>query len=99
MEENAGAYEGQQLGCVQLAPGALGSEQQFERHREPRRARACPLGDTLAQLDGREGGLDRVRRSQVFPVLGRQIVEREQLLRLAFKRRDGLWILGSVLSD
>jgi hypothetical protein len=46
--------------------------------------------------DGGEGRLDRVRGPQVDPVLGREVVERQQIIDVIGDLRDGLGSLGAV---
>jgi hypothetical protein len=46
--------------------------------------------------DGGEGRLDRVRGAQVDPVLGREVVDREQDVDVVGDLRDGFAELGGV---
>ena len=57
----AGADEGDEVGCVDGAPAALGGLDELERHGDADSAGAGSLGDPLAEPDRGEGGLDRVR--------------------------------------
>src|SRR4051812_9513133 len=60
----------------------------------PNGLRSGPLGDPGAQLDRRETALDRVRGAEVAPVLGRERVERGELLPVAVELGDRLRVLG-----
>jgi hypothetical protein len=46
--------------------------------------------------DGGEGRLDRVRGAQVHPVLGREVVEGEQLVEVVDELGDSFGELGAV---
>jgi len=54
------------------------------------------LGDLGAVPDGGEGGLDRIGRPQMHPVLGRVVVEREQLLEIVGDLRGSLGELRAI---
>ena len=84
------------MGCVDGAPAGLGGLDQLERHRDAGGPGAGALGDPLAQPDGGEGRLDRVRGAQVDPVLGGEVVERQQHVEVVGDLRDGLGPLGAV---
>ena len=58
--------------------------------------RAGALGDLGPVPDRGEGGLDRVGRAQVDPVLGRVVVEGQQLLQVVGDLRGGLGELRPV---
>jgi hypothetical protein len=66
------------VGAVDGAPAGLCGLDELERHRDSGGPRAGSLGDPLPQPDGGEGRLDRVSGTQVDPVLGRVVVEREE---------------------
>jgi hypothetical protein len=55
LEFGSGADEGDQVGCVDHPPAALGGLDEFERHRDTGRARARAFGDPLPQPHRREG--------------------------------------------
>ena len=59
---------------------ALGWAGQQEDHRERRFPAAATLRSSRSQTDRRKGGLDRSRRPQVHPVLGRKVVASQQHL-------------------
>lgn len=63
VEGRAGSDEGDQVGCVDRAPAALGGLNELVGHGDSGGAGARPLGDPLAQADGREGRLDGIRRA------------------------------------
>ena len=54
LEAGSGAYQRDQVWGVDRAPPGLGGLDQLERHRDPGRARAGPLGDPLTEPDGGE---------------------------------------------
>jgi hypothetical protein len=58
VEVGAGADEGDEVGCVDGAPAALGRLNELERHGDAGSAGAGSLGDPLAEPDRGEGGLD-----------------------------------------
>ena len=87
------------LGAVQPAPVALGSLGELEDHRQRGLPRQAALGLGGAQPDGGEGALDRVRRPDVLPVLGREVIEGEQHLPVLRQAGRGLVVLGPVLGD
>ena len=79
-ETCSGSDEGDEVGRVDRTPTVLGGFDELEGHRNPGGAGAGALGDPLTQPDGGEGGLDWICSAQMDPVLGRIVVEREQLL-------------------
>src|SRR3954462_13476069 len=68
------------LGAVQAAPVALGAPGELVDHRPRGLARQAALRLRRPQPDRGEGALDRVRRPDVLPVLGRRRVEGEKRL-------------------
>ncbi len=64
--------------AVQTAPLLAGRLAQLEDHGERRLAAEAALGFGGPQAHRGEGALYGVRRSDVFPVLGRKIVEGQQ---------------------
>ena len=77
-EGDAGADEGDEVGCVDGAPAGLGGLDEFERHGDAGGSGAGAFSDPLPQPHGGEGGLDRVRGPEVAPVLGRVVEERHE---------------------
>ena len=80
---------GQAVLAVELAPFLPGREQQLVRHGQRGLSAEAALGLGGPMPDGGESALDRVRGSDVFPVLGREVIERQQLgavLGQAFRR-------------
>jgi hypothetical protein len=84
------------VGCVHGAPAVLGGEDELERHRQSGGARAGTPGDLRAVPDGGEGRLDRVGGAQVDPVLGRVVIERQELLGVVGDLGDGLAELRAI---
>jgi hypothetical protein len=84
------------VGAGDRAPTVLSGLHQLEHHRQGRGRTAGPAGDLGPQLDRGERGLDGVRGPQVDPVLGREVVDRQQLLGVVGDLRDGLGPLGAV---
>lgn len=71
-------HVGEQLGAVQEPPAPLSGLHQLEDHGEARLSRAVSFGAAMPQSDRGERALDGIGRAQVTPVLGREVVEREQ---------------------
>ena len=74
---------------VELAPMSFGLLCQLEHHHQRRHAGAAAFRLTGPMPHRRERRLDRIRRPQMNPVLGREVVERQQhvpVLRQAFDR-------------
>ena len=69
-EGRAGTEQGDEVGSVDGAPAVLRCLDELERHRQPCGPRAGALGDLGPVPDSGEGGLDRVGRAQMHPVLG-----------------------------
>src|SRR3954454_1185388 len=87
------------LGAVQPAPVALGALGELEDHRQRGLARQAALRPLRPQPHRGEGALDRVRRPDVLPVLGRHRVEGEQRLPVLGQAGHSLVVLGTVLGD
>jgi hypothetical protein len=85
------------VGCVDGAPPVLGGLDELERHGDAGGPGAGSLGDPLAEPDGGEGRLDRVRGAQVDPVLGGAVVEGQQDVEVIDDLRDGLGPLRAVV--
>src|SRR6266536_3405072 len=96
VEAGAGAHERDELGCVDRAPPSLGGLDEFERHGQAGGLRAGAFGDLGPVTDGGEGRLDRVGGAQMDPVLGGEVVEREQLVEIVGDLGDGLAELVAV---
>src|ERR1700682_2567753 len=63
--------------AIETTPGFLCTLEQFEDHRE-----RCPVGQASLRSDramahGSEGAFNGIGRPQVFPVLGRKVIERK----------------------
>jgi hypothetical protein len=68
--------------CVYGPPSGLAGLDELEDHRQGCSAGAGAAGDLGQQPNGEERGLDRVGSSQVDPVLGGEVEERQQLLSI-----------------
>jgi hypothetical protein len=82
---------------VHGTPPRLCGLDELERHRDSGGPRAGPLGDPLTQPDGGEGRLDRIGGTQVDPVLGRVVIERQEHVHVLGDLRDRLGPLGAVV--
>jgi hypothetical protein len=89
-EPSSCADERDQMGRVHRSPAGLGGLDQLEGHGQAGGPRAWPLGDLGAMPHGGEGAFDGVGRAQVDPVLGREIVEGQQLIDVVGDLGDGL---------
>ena len=83
---------------VHGAPACLSGLDQLERHREPGRPRARPLGDLAPQTHGRESTFDGVRRAQMDPMLPRVVVEHQQQVGIVDDLRHGFRELRAIVS-
>src|SRR3954447_12618930 len=63
--------------AIETTPASLRGLEQFEDHRECRLVGQAALRSDGAVANGGEGAFDGVGRPQVFPVLGREVVERQ----------------------
>jgi hypothetical protein len=63
--------------AIEPTPAFLRGLKQFEDHRECRLVGQAALRSDGAVAHGGEGAFDGVGRPQVFPVLGREVVERQ----------------------
>ena len=63
---------GQPVLAVEFAPFLLGRQHQLVGHRQRRLAAQAALGPGGSVSDGGIGALNRVRRSEVLPVFGRE---------------------------
>jgi hypothetical protein len=94
LECRAGEDVGDELVAVEARPALLGAREQLERHPERGGLRAGALGHARAQLDGGEARLDRIRGSQMPPVLGAERAERGELAPVAVELVDCPGVLG-----
>jgi hypothetical protein len=84
---------------VETTPAFLCALDQFEDHRE-----RGPVGQTALRSDravphGGEGAFDGVGRPQVFPVLGREVVESEQRVSILARAVGRLLVFQRVALD
>ena len=76
--------------AVEPAPAFLRAVDQLEDHGERGPVREAALRADRAVAHGGEGAFDGVRRAQVFPVLGREVVERQQRVAILAQAFGGL---------
>lgn len=89
LEAGAGSDEGDEVRCGDRSPTSLGGLDEFEDYREGRGWSAGAAGGLGPKLDGGEG-LEGIRRPEMDPVLGGEVVERQPLAGLAVDLLDGL---------
>src|SRR5713226_6329997 len=92
-EGHSADHFGEPFETPQPPPTALGAHAELEDHREHSVARQAPFGSVGTVAHGRKGGLDGVGGSQVNPVLGREVVEGEQLSAVLGEALDRLGVL------
>jgi hypothetical protein len=81
---------------LEQPPTFLGGLHQLEDHGETRLSRAISFGATMQQPHCGKRALDGVGRAQVTPVLGREVVEREQRVAIPRQTSGGFIVLGLV---
>jgi hypothetical protein len=81
--------------AVEPPSALLGAMQQLVGHRERRLLGSSALGDAGAERDRSEAALDRVGGPQVPLVLGREVVERGQVLPVAVERGEARFRLSA----
>ena len=69
----------------------------FEHHQPGGVLRQRALGPHCAMPNGCEHALDRVRRSQMVPVLGREVVEGQQCAAILDQAGHRLGVFGAIL--
>ena len=82
--------------AIEAAPVFLGALDQLEPHGEGRSVREATFGSDGSVADGRERALDRVGRSQVFPVLGREVIECQKCSAILAQAFGSLVVLDRV---
>src|ERR1700693_4988953 len=80
---------------IEATPAPLGGLGEFEDHGERGFVRKASLGTDRAVADGRERAFDDVGRSQMLPMLGREVVEGEQRLTILDQALDGLVVFDA----
>src|SRR5262245_3101942 len=70
---------------IEATPASLGGLGELEDHRERGLVRKTSLGAHGSVAHGRERAFDDVRRPQVFPVLGWEVVEGEERIAILDK--------------
>src|SRR6266571_3348079 len=96
VEPGAGAGERDEVGRVDRPPPLLGGLDELERHGQAGGLRARAFRHLRPVTDGGERRLDRGGGAQVHPVLGGEVVERQQLVDVVGDLGDGLAELGAV---
>src|SRR5450759_2319249 len=96
LEHRAGTDQCDQVRRVHGSPAGLRGLDELERHRDPGGSGTGSPRDPAPKPDGGEGRLDRVGGTQVDPVLGGEVVEREQHVEVLGDLGDRPGPLGSV---
>jgi hypothetical protein len=94
VEDGAGADEGDQVRRVDRAPAGLSGLNQLVGHRQSGSARSWPLCHLGSQTYCRKSTFDRIRRAQVYPMLGRVLVELQQQVGVVDDLGHRLGVLG-----
>jgi hypothetical protein len=81
--------------AIEAPPAPLGGLGEFEDHGERGLVGETSLGAHRAVADSRERAFDDVGRSQMLPVLGGEVVEREQRLTILGQAFDGLVVFDA----
>ncbi len=90
---------GEPLGAIQPAPATLGRLGQLVDHGQGRLPGQAALGPVGAEPDGGERAFNGVRGSNVLPVLGGEVIERQQRLTILGQTGHGLVVLGAILDE
>jgi hypothetical protein len=88
LESGAGAHQCDQVRGVDRA--GLGGFDELVGHRDSGRASTRSFGGLGSVAHGRESRLDGIGSSEMPPVLGREVVEREQLVQVVDDLGDRL---------
>ena len=86
------------LRSIEASPFFLGNADELEHHRETGRSIPISLRAPVSETHCRERGFDRVRGPKVNPVLGREVVERQQDVSVFRQALDCLGIFGPYFS-
>jgi len=84
---------------TEAAPVFLGALDQLEHHGEGRPVREATFGSDGSVADGCERALDRVCGSQVFPMLGREVIECQKCPAILAQAFGRLVVLDLVAFD
>ena len=82
--------------AVKATPGLLRAFDQLEDHGERGPVREASLRADRPVSDGREGAFDRIRRTQVLPMFGREVVEGEQRVPVLLEAFGGLLVFDGI---
>ena len=83
--------------AIETPPAFLRGLKQFEGQRGP--VGQAALRSDRAVAHGSEGAFNGIGRSQVFPVLGREVVESQQCVSILSEAVGRLLIFGRVALD
>jgi hypothetical protein len=84
------------LRSIEASPFFLGNANELEHHRKTSRSVAIAFRTPVSETHCRERGFDRVRGPKMNPVLGGEVVERQQDVSVFRQALDCLGIFGSV---
>lgn len=79
-----------------LSPLLLGTQTQFEDHRQDGLFRHTPPASIRPMAHGGKSGFDRIGRADVGPVLGRKVVEGQELFPVLLETGCGLGVFGFI---
>jgi hypothetical protein len=82
---------------VEPSPGALRRLDHLEHHDHAGLVREASLGSGRPMADGREGALDRIAGADMLPMLGGEVVKRQQRFPVLVQAGSGLVIFGFIL--
>src|SRR5262245_39398259 len=85
----------QQVVTVETAPALFGGLGELEDHGQRGLVREAALGAHGAMTNRRECAFNNVRRAQMLPVLGREIVKSQQRLAILREAFDSLLIFDA----
>ena len=71
--------------AVEASPAFLCRLAELEHHRQTRSTRAAAFCFSMPQSNCRERAFDGIGRAKVLPVLGREVVERQQHVAVLFQ--------------
>ena len=95
-EWNSSDDVGQVFGTVQQSPSLRSRFHELIDHRQAGSAGAVALGLAVPQPHGGERALDGVGGPQVNPVLGREVVERQEHVAIFLQAFDRFGVLGTI---
>src|SRR5688500_8281032 len=84
---------------LETAPALLGSLRQLEDHGERGLVGEAALRPGGSMPDGGKRALDWIGGAQVLPMLGGEVIEREQRIAILDEAFDGLFVFEAVGRD